>query len=1338
MMQTMQKTFTRAIVGLAVTVAGCFLLCAGSLCAFGQETRASLGGKVTDSQGAAVQKATVVVTADATGVAQTTMTNDAGDWRIQFLLPGFYHFEVSAPGFKSEKYANIELQVNDQKTMDSRLQVGAQSESITVEATTPLIDTTSAVSGTVITSMEMVELPSLSNAPSMLIGLTPGATTGIGSSGGVYLWSNIGLSENEVNGTGANTSPSITTYGALNYRLDGGSDTNNTGQMAFSPPLDATGQFKVVTNAYDAALGRSSGATIDLISKTGTKTFHGDAYEYNQNNFLNANSYQYDAQTPVTPKAPIHTNNFGATLGGPVWIPKVYDGRKRGTFFFMSYSGIRNLAPVNTGYLNVPTQAERGGDFSSSYIVNSGTKYYTDVYDPATTTKSGSGSVYSRTQFGASSGCTTTPRTLGCDVIPSNRIDPIAKAIYALLPLPDAPPVTTVGSDASNYVKTEEQNDKFETYMLRVDHAWNNSNHSFVNLRQNHWNELSIDPFGPAFYMDGYYQTRINKGVTIDHTITLNKNMVLDLNYNVLRYLPTTKAASAGMSPTTLSSAFASTYLSQMQWTAIPAYMMMPGNDESGELGTFENGKAATTDTNQDLNGSITETFRNHVFRYGAEYMIQQEASVDMTQSGGAFTFGNAGTLTNATGGGSANSWTQLYANGATNPTGSGNYVAEFLLGLPNGGFIPTVANGFWSQHYMALYFQDDWRVNSKLTVNAGLRWDYEQPVTERFNRYAYRFDPNYVVSGVTTAAQANYTTLIAGSSASNTGLALLQAQRPSASTFVAKGGLLYAGVNGTSRSVVNPIKKYFQPRLGFAYQLRENTVIRGGLGRFVQADYTTGTGGAGGQTGYSQFTTFTPTTNSYQSPAAITPGVLENPFPNGIAPLTGNSLGELTNIGSVTNYVDPNIGRVYVDEASAAVQQQFKGFLLEVGFTLEKAHGLSMNWEANDPTAAEWHAAYDPQFSTVAPVGAPVLTSAGATTVGSAGTPQPFYHVAGVQTTLSDYTSTTIAAYNLLRPNPVLGNQTETRGTGQNTYYAMNTKVERRFRNGWSILQSFSWSKEENANSFIGPQTAQAVIYRQLSTDDKRFHYVLTPLYQLPFGRGKQFFNHANRLTDEVIGGWSFNGIYQFQSGMPLVLPTNTNAGTSPGASNGFFEGGNPSLGSGKSGSKWFDTSRFAPIPTSSTCATPTTLISGSTATCSAATGYGVLTNYPSWTGVASLPGYGWVPTGTGTYAKIGNGIYNDFTTRVSYNQQVFGNVRNPYVNTFILGARKSFEIEKGVRFQLGMDAFNALNHPQFGSIDVNPVDSGFGAFNGNTLPSKWTQANSPRTVQLRGVLTF
>jgi hypothetical protein len=1282
----MQKKLIGTIVGLCVTIAGCLLLFAGSVCAFGQETRASLGGRVTDAQGAVIQNAVVAVTSDDTRVVQTTKTNNVGEWRIQFLLPGFYHFDVSAKGFMTETRPGLELQVNAVLTVDTQMRVGSQAESVTVEATNPLIDTTAAVAGTVITSTEMVELPSLSNAPTMLSGMTPGVTTSTGVGGGVYLWSNSGLSGNAINGTGAVASATEYTNAATNYTLDGGVDTNNDAQIAFEPPSDAVSQFKVVTNAYDAAMGRQSGGTIALISKTGTLAFHGDAYLSNQNNFLNANSYQYDATG--TPKAPLHTNNYGGTFGGPLWIPKFgakdplsYDGRKKGTFFFFSYSGIRNVAPVNAGFATVPDAAERNGDFSASYTVSAGVTYPINIYDPNTVVPTTPGN-FARTEFG--SGCKGTyPQPSTCNVIPTNRIDPIAKAIWGLLPLPDAPAQTTSSNDANNYVKTEEQNDKFEGYMLRVDHAWNNSNHSYVNLRQNHWDEITNDPFGPTFYLNEYLQARLNKGITIDHTVILNKDFLLDVNYNALRYLSATQSASAGRNPTFLG--FPSSYISQMQVASIPLFEnIVPGAENDG-LGTEQNSNPAVADTNQDFNGSVTETFRNHSIRYGAEYLIQQEAVDALGASGGEFTFGT--------------NWTKSSPVG-TVATGSGDMLADFELGLPNGGSIPNNASAFWSQHYMAYYVQDDWRTTQKLTLNIGLRWDYQRPVTERFNRFASRFDPNYVITGVTSVAQPNYATLIAGSSANNTGLALLQAQRPNASTFIAKGGLLYAGLNGTSRYVENGIKKYYQPRFGFAYQLRPDLVIRGGLGRFVQASYNTGS-----QTGYSQTTSLTATTNNYESAPTIS---LENPYPAGLLTTIGNSQGELTNVGSEGSYTDPNNGRRHVDEASMSVQQQVKGYLFEAGFVLSKTRGMGMSWERNDPSAAAWHAAYDPQFTST---GAPVLTSAASTTVNN-----PFYHVAGIQTSLSDYTSSTIGAYSLLRPNPILGNLTVSEATGQNTYYALNTKVERRLRNGFSILQSFSWSKNENAQSFLGPQVAKAIIWRQLSSVDQRFHDVVAPVYELPFGRGKLIGDHVNRLTDELIGGWEFVGEYQFQSGTPLDLPTNTNSGE---GNSGFFQGGSPSLGSKKTSGQWFNTSMFAPIPTSSTTQAQ-------------------LAAYPSWTGVQGMPGAGWTPTpGVTGYSKIANGIYNDFATRVTYNQQYFGNIRNPYTNTFTLGARKSFAISESVRFQLGMDAFNALNHPQFGNIDVNPSDTYFGAISGSA-PGSWVQVNSPRSIQLRGRLTF
>ena len=225
----------------------------------------------------------------------------------------------------------------------------------------------------------------------------------------------------------------------------------------------------------------------------------------------------------------------------------------------------------------------------------------------------------------------------------------------------------------------------------------------------------------------------------------------------------------------------------------------------------------------------------------------------------------------------------------------------------------------------------------------------------------------------------------------------------------------------------------------------------------------------------------------------------------------------------------------------------------------------------------------------------------------------------------------------------------------------------------------------------------------RVLSGSDRPFQYVLSPTYVLPFGRGKAVGNHVNRFVDALIGGWEVSGIYNFYSGTPLSLPTNS----------AFFEGGDPSLGSTKSKSEWFDTSRFLPFPNINTTVQQ-------------------LASYPAWTNVQSLPGYAWQPTAP---SKAKNGVYNDFTTWISNNSTTYGSVRNPYLNNWSLGARKSFEIREAVRLQLRFDAFNAFNHPQFGNIDTTPSDRYFGWVGGSPVPS---QINTPRQIQFGGKLYF
>lgn len=1224
-------------------ILGWWILSGGGLHSFAQqETRAALGGKVTDPQGAVVVKATVVVTSDETGVSQRTETNDTGDWVVKFLPPGSYHFQVSAPGFKTVDHSSLQLAVADQKMVDTVLQVGGQTEVINVEATTPLVDTTSAATGTIVETAEIQELPSTSNSPTMMVALTPGATLSSGVGGtGIYLWSNQGLSGTTVNGSGSGSL-------AINYTIDGAIDNISTGNIAFEPPIDAVEQFKVVTNAYDAAIGRQTAATINLAMKSGTQHYHGDLYENNYNNFLNANYFQNNLTGTGVP--PVHLNQWGGSFGGPVWIPKVYDGRQKKTFVFFTYAGIRNLQPASTGYMSIPTMLERSGDFSQSFTTQTVngvvTKYPIQIYDP-TTVNTATGN---RSPFPG-------------NVIPSNRISPIATALLKFLPTPDNAG-DGANTDSNNYIKRETQNDKFAGYTWRLDQNWNNSNHSYVNLRYNTWNELSYDPFGPDNIFNGIYQTRVNYGATADHNIVLSSNMVLDLRYNLTRWQGSSYSSSAGVNPTTVG--FSSAFAAMQQYPSIPEIQGIVSGAENGGLGTAQAG-SITDDTSHDFNVAMIHTHKNHTLRYGLEFLVQQQGVFGLGDSGGLFNFGN--------------NWTTQNPN-VTAPVGVGSNLASMLLGLPTSGNIPTNATAFWSQHYTALFFQDDWRVNQKLTLNLGLRWDYERPVGERYDNYYNRFDPNLAIPQVTAPSQAAYAAEIAGTSTS-TGIQLLQQFRSDPSSFVTRGGILYAGVNGTSDYAMNPRYKYFQPRLGFAYQLRPNLILRGGLGRFVQSSFTTGS-----QSGFSASTPFIATTDNYYTINAT----LANPFPAGLVPITGNSLGTLTNVGSTSSFTDPSAGRIYTDQASLYVQEQIKDFLFEVGGTLNMTHGLLMGYNINLPSEAAWRAAYTPTFDAT---GRPVDTLAANVTV-----PNPFKGAPYI--TNGQQTSSTISAFQLLRPNPVVGSITENFGKGQDQYYALNTKVERRFHNGLSLIQSFVWSKRMQENSFATNQNYSQAILRQLDPADQRFHYTLSTVYELPYGRGKRFGSNAGRLLKTLLGGYELTGLYTFISGTPLTLPTNSS----------FFEGGDPSIGN-QTAQKWFNTSMFVPFPSRSVTVAQ-------------------LDAYPGWTGVANLPGYSFVPAATDATK---NGVYQDFSTWHTMNDTTFGNIRNPHLNNFDLGIRKTFVFTERTRLQLRMDAFNALNHPRFGNIDTNPSDTYFGWLNGSP---KLSQVNAPRQIQLGARLVF
>ncbi len=1232
---TMEVRVTPGIVSV-LAVATVVLLGAAPV-AWGQEARAAMSGRVVDAQNAVVPDAEIVVRSDDTGVKQTTKTNEQGNWIVRFLIPGNYSLSVTASGFKQVEQHSISLQTADQKQIDTRLEIGETSTQIEVKGDIALIDTTAAVSGTVITKEEIAEMPSSSRILTILATLSPGVFQQDQNQNVAHLWSHDAASQIGIDGgnTSANGS---TVYRSNDYQIDGMPNLKTGGQVAFLPAPDAVQEFRVVMNAYDAAMGRQSGGTIQMTTKSGTSRLHGSLYEYNQNNILNANLFQTNMAGGEKPA--VHYNEYGGTIGGPVWIPKVYDGKQK-TFFFFNYNGIRNQDP-RFQIMSLPTDLERKGDFSQSYTTNvvggQRIRYPYQVYDPLTVDSKGS-----RTLF---------PGML----IPSNRLSKVAQGVLQYVPMPNTPGDGT-STDANNFVPHSSRQNKMAVIMGRGDHTWSNSHKTFATFRWYHEDELSNDYFGNAF--TGAYQHRMTRGAGVDHVWTISPTKVLNVKANLTRYEEPNNDHGVGFDSSSLG--FPTSFTSRL---FVPAAPRLTG--VFGDIGTNQAGSVTDT-SNYTWSAVLTQVKGNMTFKYGAEYWVLQQANKSIGNQG-RFDFGSE--------------WTRQQ-NNVSGGTGNGYTLASFMLGLPhnsNSSF-PWNADAFWSQHFGGLYFQNDWRVNSKLTLNLGLRWDVETPVVERYNRATAVFDPT-AASPVSSAAQAAYAKILTGN-ASNAAVQTL-AQLVPASSFKVLGAQLFNGVGGVPRGTSNAKWDQFQPRVGFAYRLTPNTVIRGGFGRFVQATFITA-----GQNGFSRSTSLITTKDNYMTYY----DTLDNPYHDGILAPTGSSLGPLTNLGQGVNWTNPDSGRPYTWNYSLHLQRQVKSWLIELGYSHNKTQNLALNQNQNLASFSQWKQLRAPQFDAA---GRPVDQLMWDQQV-----PNPFRGLENVTGTVA--TSQTIALNQLLNPVTILGSITENNNpVGSTQYDALLAKVERRFSKGFSVINSFTWSKRMEDNSYLGPEIAGRQIEHRLSGEDRPLRLSVAPIWQLPIGRQQRFGATMPKALDFVLGGWQLTGQFTIQSGKPITFDDTDSF---------FFSGTDFKLSKDKRTlAQWFDISQFYRFPDKGM----------SQATLAA---------YPAWTGVQSLPGYDYKPAANDS---IKNGVYQDFATYVRSIPSRWSDIRSSRVNNVDAVISKTFAVREKVRVQYRFEAYNLFNHVRFGDVaSTDPGSSSFGKVNP-------TQQNNARMVQMALKLSF
>jgi hypothetical protein len=1032
-----------------------FAVAAFALCgvnAFAQESRGTITGRVVDASGATIAGAQVRVTNRETGATATAETNEAGNYTIPYLAPGAYNLSAEFKGFKRTDRPGIEVRVNDVLSVELKLEVGSAAESIEVAGGTPLLETSTVSLGQVINERQIQDLPIQAGNANELVLLAPGVVNS----------TNLRQRKSSFNSASSQFTTNGNALYSNEYTIDGVPDTFFNGGasplIAFQLPENAVAEFKVQTSGFDSAIGHTPGAVLNTISKSGSNGLHGEVHEWIINSALDASTFFQNASGGAKPV--YQDNRYGASLGGPVWIPKVYNGKNK-TFFFYGWEGNQWGKPTaNIG--TVPTAAEKNGDFSA--LLALGPQY--QIYDPFSTVAAANGR-FSRT-------------AVPNNIIPADRIDPVARAIEAYYPAPN-----TVGTAAglNNYTRNTKDIFDYNVHVVRVDHNFSDRNRAFVRLNYDKY--LETDSAFSGNIAGGLNLTRINRGGVVDDVIVLNSSTILDLRYGLTQEETPENRPSRGMDLATLG--FSQNLLSLLNPSTqtFPQVFLntkAPTNRCTGSctgtfsgFSNFNSGDGTLTGIVHDWAATLSTLRGNHTLRYGVDARLYRTFGFN----GG---FDVSPQLT----------FLPTYTNGPLdNATVAplGQEYASFLYGIPSGQM--TRSASFASQNvYYAGFIQDDWKLTPRLTLNAGLRYEYESPMSERFDRAVRGFDRTDA-NPIAAEAIANY------------------AKNPipqiPVSQFQVRGGLMFAGPNG--HQLWNGNNGNWLPRIGLSYQLDDKTVIRAGYGIFYDTIGVNRTPEI--QTGYTATTPIQASLDNGLHFVATT----ANPFPNGLQTPQGSAGGLQTNLGQSLTVYPVNRIQPYSQRWAFTVQRVFaKEFLVEAGYTGNKAIHLGVDRNIN---------ATPNQYLSTSPFRDNATINALSTTVAN-----PFYGINSIY-------PQKIAVADLLRPYPEFGDITETQPLGYSWYHSLQIRAEKRFSHGYMLGASYTFSKNMEATSFLN--AGDAAVNRSISSLDRPHRVNLHGILELPFGKGRPFASHLPKALDALAGGWQLNNIFTYQSGAPL-----------------------------------------------------------------------------------------------------------------------------------------------------------------------------------------------------------
>jgi hypothetical protein len=1013
-----------------------------------QDPRGRIVGRVIDASGASVPGAQVQAVNLESGTVVAATANEQGNYVLMYIVPGRYRVAVEQPGFKRFERSEVEVRAGDAITIDMLLEPGQLSESITVTAETPLLESAEASVGQLVDRRRLHELPLAGGNPLYLLQLTPGIISTNASSHGWFPHALDSISQ--VASTGTRTRSN-------QFTLDGNPIMTRAGQVTYSPPPEMVQEMKIQTAPFDASLGGFSGANFNIVTRSGTNEYRGDLWysHYSRplttRNFF-VNRFIFDPNTgPITEEKkkaqwpPVLTNRWRATGSAPIV--------KNKTFIVYSFDKLWRKRP-QTGVNTVPTMAQRQGDFSA--LLALGSQY--QIYDPATIAPAANGR-FSR-------------QPLPGNIIPQSRINAVSRNLLQFYPEPND---FSNPEGRNNFIYPIGSMIDYFSNSFRVDHTFNEKHRIYGSFAMSNLDEPAGRRF-PDNVAIGQVEDRRHRGVTLDDVYVLTPATVLNVRYGLTRYLNNLNPDSLGIDLAALG--FAPGLVNQLD----PRIAALPVIQIQGMQTLSQASGRITASNYHTLTGTVSTIKGNHSYKWGGEFRVYQDNS---------WVLGNVSPVLDHQFG-----WTRgPLDNSPQAPIGQG--MASFLFGIPTGGG-KDINDSFAQQsRYFGLFFQDDWKVARNFTVNLGLRWEMESPTRERYNRTVRGFDYDSAnpIEAEALAAYAN---------ARIPELPLDQ--------FRVRGGLLFAGVGGVPTGLWDTDRNNFAPRIGFAWTLNQKTVLRGGYGVFFQQ-----IGAAFNdvqQQGFSQRTSLVSSLDNGLSFVAST----GNPFPDGFIQPDGASAGLRTFLGRSPAFFLPDRRTPYMQRWSFNMQRELPmRMLLDVGYVGNRGTKLPMDLDGS---------ALPEQYWSTSPVrDNPTINFL------TQNFSNPFRAI-------PDFAGTSLAGANIQRqqmltPMPHFFTVGYSDDIGFSWYHSLQMRLEKRFQQGMTYGFTYTWSKFMEAIERLN--TFDTYPTKVISPQDRPHHFSFTGIYELPFGRGRMFLTNANNWVDGVFGGWSIQGIYQYQTGAPI-----------------------------------------------------------------------------------------------------------------------------------------------------------------------------------------------------------